>query len=276
MSDTTEKENQRHWEDPTPSAALPTTNTSTKPQPPNAKFRHAVLNISLSVAGYYAARWLGTPSLEALLVSTSLLALGLGYSALKSRAFDPLTFFLLVADLFTLTVGVLTKSPTMTMLGQLLPGVVFELFLIAGVIKNEPITESLVEWVRPGWVEQHVAKHEWTPADARVHHRIHMHLTLVVVILQLLHLLAAVLIIFTLPVDLAKGTMGLLTLVTVIASLTVALSGIARFLRRHNTRQTTQVSASAGPTHGVESLHSWKAHEGGLISRVVSFVDRKL
>ncbi|AKN15763.1 hypothetical protein MHAE_08013 [Mycobacterium haemophilum DSM 44634] len=55
---------------------------------------------------------------------------------------------------------------------------VFEIFVIAGLIRNRPITESLIEWFRPGWVAHHITNHAWSEKDARAYHSTHMRLTL--------------------------------------------------------------------------------------------------
>jgi hypothetical protein len=86
------------------------------------------------------------------------------------------------------------------MFGQHVPGVIFLAFVIGGLVVNRPITESLVAWLRPGWVRRHLAEHDWTNEDARAYHRLHMGLTLAVAATQTLHLAAATAVILTLPV----------------------------------------------------------------------------
>jgi hypothetical protein len=73
------------------------------------------------------------------------------------------------------------------------------------LIRNRPITESLIEWFRPGWVHHHIANHARTKNNAHAYRRTHMRLTLVVAVAHTLHLTAATIVIFTLPVDIAKG-----------------------------------------------------------------------
>ena len=63
----------------------------------------------------------------------------------------------------------------------------------------------------------------------------HMRLTMAVMVAQAIHLAAATFVILTLPVDVAKGTIGLLALATDIAVLVIALGGTGRFLMHHRT-----------------------------------------
>jgi hypothetical protein len=207
--------------------------------------RRGLLSAALGMAAYYGARALGASPLDALLLGTVISAARVAYSALKDRRFDPIACFLMLANGITVTVGLATQSPVMTMLGQHIPGVVFELSVLGGLAMNRPITESIVSWIRPGWVEQHLAEHAWTEADARAYHRMHIRLSLAVAILQILHLTAAVLVIFSLPVDIAKGVLGILALSTDIAVLAVALGGIGRFLMRHKKAGAQQPGATS-------------------------------
>lgn len=126
------------------------------------------------------------------------------------------------------------------MFGQHIPGVVFEIFVIASLIRNRPATESLVNWFRPGWVQHHIANHTWTDDHARGYHRTHLRLTLAVAITQLLHLVAAAGVIVTMPVDVAKGLLGMLALVTNAIVLTTVLGGIGHFLRHYKSRSRQQ------------------------------------
>jgi hypothetical protein len=62
-----------------------------------------------------------------------------------------------------------------------------------------------------------------------------MRLTLAVAVAHTLHLTAATIVIFTLPVDIAKGLLGLLALGTDAIVLAIVLGGIGYFLRRART-----------------------------------------
>lgn len=221
------------------------------PQPRRPRFtelRRGLVSAALGMGAFYGARYLGASPLDALLISTVVSALRAIYSTLRNRTFDPIAWFLMLADGITVAVALLTRSPVWTMLGQHIPGVVFEMFVLVGLAMNRPATESLVAWIRPGWVQQHITQHRWTPADAHAYHRMHMRLTLAVAALQLLHLIAATVVILTLSVDIAKGAIGLLALTTDIAVLVIALGGIGRFLLRHKARQG-HPSKARGQSH---------------------------
>ncbi|MEE3067437.1 MAG: VC0807 family protein [Actinomycetota bacterium] len=198
----------------------------------SANLRRGVISLILGMGSYYGARYLGASALAALMLSTLVSALRVGYAARRARRFDPIAAFLLAADGVTVIVGLAAQSPAVTMLGQHIPGVVFEIFVIVGLIRHRPITASLIEWFRPGWVQHHIADHNWTEDDASAYHRTHMRLSLTIAVTQLAHLIAATIVIFTLPVDIAKGLLGLLALGTDAIVVATALGGIGCFLRQ--------------------------------------------
>jgi hypothetical protein len=216
--------------------------TNGNPAPPTrsgyADLRRGLLSAALGLAAYYGSRALGAAPLDALLIGTLVCLVRALYSGLKDRRFDPIAWFLMLADAVTLAVGLCTQSPVLTMFGQHIPGVISLAFVIAGLVVKRPVTESLVSWLRPGWVQQHIADHDWTPADARAYHRMHVRLTLAVIAAQTLHLAVASVVILALPVDVAKGVLGALALATDVAVLGIALGGIGRFLLRHERRGT--------------------------------------
>jgi hypothetical protein len=63
-------------------------------------------------------------------------------------------------------------------------------------------------------------------------------LTLAVIAAQTLHLAVASAVILTRPVDVAKGALGALALITDVVVLGIAVGGIGRFLRRYKHRRT--------------------------------------
>ncbi|WP_052915627.1 VC0807 family protein [Mycobacterium haemophilum] len=219
-----------------PRNASDPSNDPARPHTPGyTDLRRGLISLILGMGSYYGARYLSATELAALMISTAVSAVRVGYTAMRARRLDPIAAFLLAADGVTVIVGLASQSPAITMLGSHIPGVVFEIFVIIGLIRSRPITESLIEWFRPGWIQHHIANHTWSDGDARAYHRTHMRLTLAVGIAQILHLTAATIVIFTLPVDIAKGLLGALALGTDAIVLAIILGGIGYFLRRDRT-----------------------------------------
>ncbi|BBY67738.1 VC0807 family protein [Mycolicibacterium helvum] len=207
---------------------------STGASKPLPDLRRGLISVVVGLGVYYGARYLGATPLEALLFSTTASALRLAYSACRARTFDPIAGFLMTADGITLIVGLLSRSPTVTMLGQHIPGVVFQVFVFVGLARNRPITESLLAWLRPDWAQLRVCQHDQHSAEARIYHRLHMRLTLAVATAGLIHLIVAAVVIFAVPVDVAQATLGLLALATDGVILVVVIGGIGRFIRIHS------------------------------------------
>ena len=216
-------------------AASESTNRTVTPLAPNGyrDLRRGLLSAALGLAAYYGSRALGASPFDSLLIATLVCLARALYSGMKDRRFDPIAWFLMLADAVTLALGLCTRSPVIIMFGQHLPGVIFLGFVIGSLIAKRPITESLLAWLRPGWVEQHIAEHAWNADDLRAYHRTHVQLTLAIIAAQTLHLIAASTVILTVPVDVAKGTLGVLALTTDIVVLGITIGGIGRFLLRH-------------------------------------------
>lgn len=212
--------------------APPTNTTVTLASPGYGEPRRGLVSLLLGMGSYYGARHLGAGAVDALLISTGMSGLRVGYTALRIRRLEPVAAFLLSADGITLIAGLLAQSPVVTMFGQHIPGIVFGIFLIVSLIRNRPATELLVDWFRPGWVRHHIANHMWTDNDARAYHRTHVGLTFAVTTAHLLHLIAAAAVILMLPVDIAKGVLGILALTADAIALVIVFGGVASFLRR--------------------------------------------
>jgi hypothetical protein len=150
--------------------------------PRYSELRRGLISLIVGMGSYYGTRYLGAAELTALMISTVVPALRVGYAAIRARRLDPIAAFLLAADGVTVVFGLASQSPVITMLGSHTPGIVFEIFLIAGLIRSRPITESLIEWFRPGWVHHHITNHAWTANDAHAYRRTHMRLTLAVAV----------------------------------------------------------------------------------------------
>lgn len=197
------------------------------------ELRRGIVSALLGLGAYYGCRALAIPPLEALLMATVVSAARVIYSAWRIRAFEPIAGFILAMDALTLAIGLLTQSPAIAMLGQHAPGVIIELFLIVSLARNRPATETMLNWIRPGWVARHIADHEWSQTDAQAYHRTHLVLTSTVAIIQLVHLVVATVVIFTLHPDIAKAVVGLLSLTSTLINITLILGVIGQFLRRH-------------------------------------------
>jgi hypothetical protein len=110
--------------------------------PGYSELRRGLISLIVGMGSYYGARYLGAAELAALMISTVVSALRVGYAAIRARRFDPIAAFLLAADGVTLVVGLASQSPVTTMLGSHIPGIVFEIFLIVGLIRNRYTTTS--------------------------------------------------------------------------------------------------------------------------------------
>ena len=218
-------------------------------KPPMTELRRAVLSALLGLSTYYGARAMGVGELHALMLGAVVSALRVVYSALRDRKFDLVAGFLVALDGISLAVGLLTRSPRAMLFSGHIAGVIFEIVVIGGLIMNKPITELIVSWIRPGWVEQHIAEHDWTPADAQAYHRMHMRVSLAIAILQAAHLIAVVPIILLLPVDISRAVLILVTIIGNVVVVAITIGFIGRFLLRHKTNHALTSDRSPDNTN---------------------------
>jgi hypothetical protein len=196
--------------------------------------RRGLLSAAIGLATYFGARGLGASPIDALLLSTAVSAGRAAYVAIKERRFDPIAAFLATANLVTLAFGLGTQSPVVVMFGQHLPGVVFLAFVLGSLVMRRPMTESIVNWLRPQWIHQHATSPTWGAEEAAGYRRTHMYLTSAIAGVQTLHLVAASIVILTLSVDVANGMLGVFAMVTDIAALGITIGGASRSLRRRH------------------------------------------
>ena len=153
------------------------------------------------------------------------------------------------AALATLVVALLTSSPQLAQLTHVVPVVLFGLFYIGSCLTKRPLTEVIIDMIRPGWV----ARHHWGDADLRAYHRMHVRLCVIVGSLELVQAAAMAGIILRYPVDIAQVVNGLLATAGSAARLAFVIAVIWVFLRRRGHHQASpprqsQVSEPEGST----------------------------
>lgn len=207
--------------------------------------RRALLSAAIGIAAYYGARALGASPIGALIASATASAVRIAWVALRNKRIDAIAGFILFLDGSTIAVGLITRSPFITLLSEHISGVVFAVWVFCGLVLRKPVTETIVAWVRPGWVERHIDRNAWTPCQAQAYHRAHMRLSLGVAVLHTAHLGAIAVIILTLPIDTAKGLLAAIALGFNIAIPAFIVTGLRYFFSQNTSKRLWLLEASS-------------------------------
>lgn len=198
---------------------------------------HGLVSAALGLGAYYGMRAFGASELHALMVAAVVSALRVLYTAVRERRLDLVAGFIMLMHGTTLLVAVLTNSVQLAQLPHVVPTVLFGLFFIGSGVVGRPLTEMVIQAVRPGWAEQHLAKHEWSESDLRAYHRMHVWLCVGFGAVELLQAVAMVGVILHYSVDVAQVTNGLLAAFGTSARWAFVIAMIWVFLRRRKIHQ---------------------------------------
>lgn len=210
---------------------------------------HALVSAALGLGTYYGMRLLGASELHALMAAAVVSALRVIYTALRDKRFDIVAGFIMLMHGATLVVALLTSSPQLAQLTHVVPVVLFGVFYIGSSLTKRPLTEVIIDLIRPGWV----ARHHWADADLRAYHRMHVRLCVIVGTLELVQAAVMAGIILRYSVDIAQVANGLLATVGSAARLAFVIAVIWVFLRRRGHHHASpprqsQVSEPVGST----------------------------
>ncbi len=210
---------------------------------------HALVSAGLGLGTYYGMRLLGASELHALMAAAVVSALRVIYTAVRDKRFDIVAGFIMLMHGATLVVALLTSSPQLAQLTHVVPVVLFGLFYIGSCLTKRPLTEVIIDLIRPGWV----ARHHWADADLRAYHRMHVRLCVIVGTLELVQAAVMTGIILRYSVDIAQVANGLLATVGSAARLAFVIAVIWVFLRRRGHHHASpprqsQVSEPDGST----------------------------
>ncbi|SKX48384.1 Uncharacterised protein [Mycobacteroides abscessus subsp. massiliense] len=236
---------------------------------------HALVSAALGLGTYYGMRLLGASELHALMAAAVVSALRVVYTALRDKRFDIVAGFIMLMHGVTLVVALLTSSPQLAQLTHVVPVVLFGVFYIGSCLTRRPLTELVVDVIRPGWV----ARHHWSDADLRAYHRMHVRLCVIVGSLELVQAAAMAVIILRYPVDIAQAVNGLMVAVGSAARLAFVIAVIWVFLRRRGHHQPSparqsQVNEPVGSTPElIGSTCTPSSVAGTMPSAVITGVD---
>lgn len=177
-------------------------------------------------------RLIGQSELVALIAGTVVAGAQVLVKVVRSRRFDLLSGFLLANFGLSLIVAVVSGDPRVAQVSNIIPTVVVALFFCGSVILGRPLTESIVDRVRPGRIAQLSAEQAWTPRTRRAYHRMHLRLSFWCGIVNLLVAGLAVAVIYNFSADVAQAVNQAVSLVSTFALIIGIVVVIRRYLHR--------------------------------------------
>lgn len=190
------------------------------------------MSIGPSLGVFYGMRLIGQPELAALIAATVVAGAQVLVKVIRSRTFDLLSGFLLANFGLSLIVALVTGDPRVAQVSNTIPGVVLALFFCGSAVVGRPLTESLVERLRPGRIAQLSAEQAWSPRSQRAYHRMHLHLSFWCGIVNLLVAGLAVAVIYNFSADIAQAVNQVVSLVSTCALIIGIVVVIRRYLHR--------------------------------------------
>jgi len=192
----------------------------------SAAKRHAVVRTVLEVGApliaFYGLRAAGYSEYFALLAATIVAGIPVVYSLAKARRLDPYAGYLMLMFGLTLAVALVTTDPQLILAGQTLVGGAAAVTFLASCALCKPMTQFIAARFTP----DAATSGDRMPAAL---HSLHIRLTVIVGVGLLIQVAILLVIIFTLPFDVANGLVNLIGYVAILVIGTPVALMIRRF-----------------------------------------------
>jgi hypothetical protein len=196
----------------------------------SAAKRHAIIRTVLEVGApliaFYGLRAAGYSDYFALLAATIVAGVPVVYSLVKARRLDPYAGYLMLMFGLTLAVALVTTDPQLILAGQTLVGGIAAVIFLASCTLGKPMTQFIAARFTPGAA----TSGDRMPAAL---HSLHIRLTVIVGVGLLIQVAILLVIIFTLPFDVASGLVNLIGYVAILVIGAPVAVMIRRFKKEH-------------------------------------------
>jgi hypothetical protein len=180
--------------------------------------RRILLDIAPSLLAYYGLRACGVSEYIALLTATIVAGLKVAYDAVRARRLDPFAGYLMLNFGLSLAVGVATSDARLLLAGDALVGGIGGLIFLGSCVIGTPLTQVVAARALP-------PRPDVSPEERAGVRRTHIQVSAMWGVGLLLGTAAHLAIIFSLPIDVAKGLITVLSLTStaVLVALTVVI-----------------------------------------------------
>ena len=185
-----------------------------------------VIEVGAPLIAFYGLRAAGYSEYFALLAATIVAGIPVVYSLAKARRLDPYAGYLMLMFGLTLAVALVTKDPQLILAGQTLVGGIAAVIFLASCTLGKPMTQFIAARFTPGAA----TSGDRMPAAL---HSLHIRLTVIVGVGLLIQVAILLVIIFTLPFDVASGLVNLIGYVAILVIGAPVAVMIRRFKKEH-------------------------------------------
>jgi|GEM_PF-1490774 len=185
-----------------------------------------VIEMAAPLIAFYGLRAAGYSEYLALLAATIVAGIPVVYSIVKARRLDPYAGYLTLMFGLTLAVALVTTDPQLILAGQTLVGGTAAVIFLASCALGKPMTQFIAARFMPD------AALPGNRMSAALH-SLHTQLTVFVSVGLLIQVAILLVIIFTLPFDVANGLVNLIGY----AAIVVIGAPVALMIRRYKKHQ---------------------------------------
>ncbi|OBJ52416.1 VC0807 family protein [Mycobacterium sp. 1423905.2] len=197
-----------------------------------------LINTVPPVIAYYGLRVFGVVPYLALVGAIVVATLQGLYTVVRKRKFEPVNAAVLVCAACSLIVAFTTKNPRIVQVTELIPATFLVWSVVASGVVRKPTSKFIAGAIVPSLNEAALPQRGWTPQDIRDWHSLHSRLCVQLGLVCGMFPVAAVICIFTLPVDVSQ-----ILIVSVGPTLLVVCIATATALFRRFVRETDQAAA---------------------------------
>jgi hypothetical protein len=203
-----------------------------------------VINTLPPLVAYYALRAFGvTPYLALAGAIITAVAQGL-LNMVRKHKFEPVNGLVILGAACSLTIAFTTKNPRIVQVLELIPASLFVWsFMVSGLL-GKPASKKVASAVAPKLADGSLSERGWTQQNVQDWHRLHTRLCLWLGLLCSAFPAVAVVLIFTLPVDVSLVLINSTGPALLVVSIAVAVALLRRFVRQRDQQAHSEIAAA--------------------------------
>jgi hypothetical protein len=214
------------------------------PRSLNEYIKTTAINTIPPLVAYYALRAFGTTPYLALAGAIVTAVLQGLLNMVRKRKFEPANGLVILGAACSLTIAFTTKNPRIVQVIELVPATVIVWSCLVSGLLRKPTSKKIASVVSPNLADEALPKRGWTEQDIQDWHGLHTRLCLWLGLLCGVFPVAAVFLIFTLPVDISLILINTIGPALLVVSIVCAVVLLRRFVRQ---RDKTAAERSVQP-----------------------------
>jgi hypothetical protein len=192
------------------------------------------INTIPPLVAYYALRAFGTSPYLALAGAIVTAVLQGLLNMVRKRKFEPANGLMILGAACSLTIAFTTKNPRIVQVLELIPATAIVWSCLVSGLLRKPTSKKITSALVPGLADAALPERGWTEQDIQDWHKLHTQLCLWLGLLCGLFPVAAVVLIFSLPVDISLILINSIGPGLLILSVATAVVLLRRFIRQRD------------------------------------------